>query len=65
MSVELERKVVGAFLGHIGDLSLTNLVSNSSCEGGHWEPPTKFRMPAGAALSSARLAKNKRPFPVS
>lgn len=27
MSIELEREVMGAFLGHIGDFSLQNMVN--------------------------------------
>lgn len=33
VSIELERKVIGAFFGHIGDLGLQNRVNDTSSTG--------------------------------
>lgn len=65
MAVEMERKVIRAFFGHVGDLGLPGKFSDNSCGNGARKEPTRLSMPDGAALSSARLAKNKRPLPVS
>ena len=65
VSIELEKEVVGAVFGQIGNLALQNLINGIPRKRWMWKGPTKFRMPVGAVLSSARLAKNKRPLPVS
>lgn len=60
VAMVLEVELVGALLGDVANIGLpVNMLLTSFSS-----RPTKLKMPAGVALSSARLVRNIRPLPV-